>query len=314
MQIVRSLPACQLVHHACRGVHVDRRRFAQLGQARDVVAEHLGRREISRSTAEHRVLAGKRRGARLRFGRRAEVDKVQVEHALVHLLLQGQPRGAHHDVARADVAVHEPAFHIPHARHQVEQIAAQTRRHQRAHAAAAVDGKPPPHAVQGDALNPFHNDARHPVDGAPAVQTGKALQPRQQDMAFVFALERGMRGTNAALMILLGFAITTMRKRKQLERQVLALRVARMLHTARAAMMPLSLRHEQRDETTHIGRPIGIGKRKRRAEIRHTHQAHALNGARRGERAALVNKPAHKLMLANVSFRCAAAMLLPEAS
>ncbi len=42
--------------------------------------------------------------------------------------------------------------------------------------------------------------------------------------------------------------------------------------------------------------------------------AHALNGARRGERAALVHTPAHKLMLANVSFRRAAAMLLPEAS
>ena len=105
-----------------------------------------------------------------------------------------------------------------------------------------------------------------------------------------------------------------MRKREQLERQVLALRVARMLHTARATAMPLALRHEQRDETAHIGRPIGIGKRKWRAEIDHSYQAHALNGARRGERAALVHTPAHKLMLANVSFRCAAAMLLPEAS
>ena len=169
MQIVRGLPARQLVHHACRGVHVDRRGFAQLNQARNVIAEHLGRREISRGAAEHRVLAGKRRGARLRLGRGAEVDKVQVEHALVHLLLQGQPRGAHHDVTRADVAVHEPAFHIPHARHQVEQVAAQARCHQRAHAAVTVDGKLPPHAVQGDALNPFHNDARHPVDGASAI-------------------------------------------------------------------------------------------------------------------------------------------------
>lgn len=115
-------------------------------------------------------------------------------------------------------------------------------------------------------------------------------------------------------MIILGFAIAAMRKRKQLERQVLALRVARMLHAARAAAMGLPLRHEQRDETTHVGRPIGIGKRKRRAKIRHTHQAHALNGARRGEHAALVQMPAHNLMLANVSFRCAAAMLLPEAS
>ena len=311
MQIVRSLPARQLVHHACRGVHVDRRGFAQLGQARDVIAEHLGRRKIGRGAAEHRVLAGKRRGARLRFGRRSEVDKVQVEHALVHLLLQGQPRRAHHDVARADVAVHEPAFHIPHARHQVKQVATQARRHQRAHTAAAVDDKLPAHTVQGDALNPFHNDARHPVNRPASIQARKALQPRQQDMAFVFALERGMRGTNAALVIVLGFAITAMRKREQLERQVLALRVARML---RATAMPLALRHEQRDETAHIGRPIGIGKRKRRAEIDHSYQAHALNGARRGERAALVHTPAHKLMLANVSFRCAAAMLLPEAS
>lgn len=123
-----------------------------------------------------------------------------------------------------------------------------------------------------------------------------------------------MRGTNAALVIVLRFAITAMRKREQLESQVLALRIARMLHTARAAAMSLPLRHEQRDETTHVGRPIDIGKRKRRAEIGHAHQAHALNGARRGERAALVNQPAHSLMLANVSFRCAAAMLLPEAS
>lgn len=210
--------------------------------------------------------------------------------------------------------MHEPAFHIPHARHQVEQVAAQARRHQRAHAAAAVDGKLPAHAVQGDALNPFHNDARRPVNRPASIQTRKALQPRQQDMAFVFALERGTRGTNAALVIVLGFAITAMRKREQLESQVLALRVARMLHTARPAAMPLALRHEQRDETAHIGRPIGIGKRKRRAEIGHAHQAHALNGARRGERAALVHMSAHKLMLANVSFRCAAAMLLPEAS
>ena len=210
--------------------------------------------------------------------------------------------------------MHEPAFHIPHARHQVEQVAAQARRHQRAHTAAAVDDKLPAHTVQGDALNPFHNDARHPVNRPASIQARKALQPRQQDMAFVFALERGMRGTNAALVIVLGFAITAMRKREQLERQVLALRVARMLHTARATAMPLALRHEQRDETAHIGRPIGIGKRKRRAEIDHSYQAHALNGARRGERAALVHTPAHKLMLANVSFRCAAAMLLPEAS
>lgn len=115
-------------------------------------------------------------------------------------------------------------------------------------------------------------------------------------------------------MIVLGFAIATMRKREQLECQVLALRVARMLHTARAATMPLALRHEQRDETAHVGRPIGFGKRKRRVEIGHAHQAHALNGARRSERAALVNKPTHKLMLANVSFSCAALMLLPEAS
>ena len=133
-------------------------------------------------------------------------------------------------------------------------------------------------------------------------------------MAFVFALERSAQGSNAALMILLRFAIAVMRKREQLERQVLALRIARMLNAARAAAMPLSLRHEQRDETAHVGRPIGIGKRKRRAEIGHAHQAHTLNGARRGERAALINRPAHKLMLANVSFNCAALMLLPEAS
>ena len=133
-------------------------------------------------------------------------------------------------------------------------------------------------------------------------------------MALVFAFERGTRGAHAALIIILGFAIATTRKREQLERQVLALRVARMLHTARATAMPLALRHEQRDETAHVGRPISIGKRKRRAEIGHTHQAHALNGARRDERADLVNKLAHKLMLANASFRCAAAMLLPEAS
>ena len=49
-------------------------------------------------------------------------------------------------------------------------------------------------------------------------------------MTFVFAFERGTRGAHAARMILLGFAITTMRKRKQLERQMLALRVACMLH------------------------------------------------------------------------------------
>ena len=133
-------------------------------------------------------------------------------------------------------------------------------------------------------------------------------------MTFVFAFERGTRGAHAARMILLGFAITTMRKRKQLERQMLALRVACMLHAARPAAMPLPLRHEQRDETAHVGRPISIGKRKRRAEIGHAHQAHALNGARRGERGALINQPAHNLMLANVSFKCAAAMLLPEAS
>ena len=71
-------------------------------------------------------------------------------------------------------------------------------------------------------------------------------------MALVFAFERGTRGAHAALMILLGFAITAMRKREQLERQVLALRIARMLHTARAAAMPLPLRHEQRDETAHV--------------------------------------------------------------
>ena len=105
-----------------------------------------------------------------------------------------------------------------------------------------------------------------------------------------------------------------MRKREQLERQVLALRVARVLHTARATAMPLPLRHEQRDETAHVRRPIGVGKRKRRAEIGHTYQAHTLNGARRSERAALVHEPAHKLMLASVSFSCAALMLLPEAS
>ena len=133
-------------------------------------------------------------------------------------------------------------------------------------------------------------------------------------MALVFAFERGTRGAHAALVIVLVFAITATRKREQLERQALALRVARMLHTARPAAMPLALRHEQRDETAHIGRPIGIGKRKRRAEIGHAHQAHALNGARRGERAALVNQPAHSLMPANVSFSCAAAMLLPKAS
>ena len=210
--------------------------------------------------------------------------------------------------------MHEPAFHIPHARHQVEQVAAQARRHQRAHAAATVNGKLPPHAIRGDALNPFHDDARHPVNGASAIQTGEALQPRQQDMTLVFAFERGTRGAHAALMIILGFAIAAMRKRKQLERQVLALRVARVLHTARAAAMGPPLRHEQRDETTHVRRPIDIGKRKRRAEIRHAHQAHALNSARRGERATLVHKPAHSLILANVSFRRAAAMLLPEAS
>ena len=112
----------------------------------------------------------------------------------------------------------------------------------------------------------------------------------------------------------LGFAIATMRKREQLERQMLALRIARMLNAARAAAMPLALRHEQRDETAHVRRPIGIGKRKRRAEIRHAHQAHALNSARQGECATLVHKPAHSLILANVSFRRAAAMLLPEAS
>lgn len=206
-----------------------------------------------------------------------------------------------------------PAFHIPHARHQVKQVATQARRHQRAHTAAAVDDKLPAHTVQGDALNPFHNDARHPVNRPASIQARKALQPRQQDMAFVFALERGMRGTNAALVIVLGFAITAMRKREQLERQVLALRIARMLHTARAAMMPLSLRHEQRDETTHIGRPTA-GKAKAALRNPPHAQAHALNGADEAERAALVNKPAHKLMLANVSFRCAAAMLLPEAS
>ena len=217
--------------------------------------------------------------------------------------------------------MHEAAFDEPHARHQVEQVATDARRHQRRHPTRAVHGERTAHAIKRDALDPLHDDARHAGNLAAAKQARKTLQTRKLRVAFILALKRRPDSPNAARMLLVRFRTMTLRLGQKLQRHVLALRVARVLHAPRAAAVAFAFQHEQRDETTPIRRAIGISQHKRRLETLNARNAHGRRGRCNRKRpcsriatARISTPPAHKLILASTSLSWAAVTLLPFAS
>ena len=150
---------------------------------------------------------------------------------------------------------------------------------------------------------------------------GKTLQARKLRVAFILALKRRPGSANAARMLLVRFRTMTLRVGQKLQRHVLALRVARMLHAPRAAAVAFAFQHEQRDETTPIRRAIGISQHKRRLETLNARDAHSRRGRRNRKRpcsriatARISTPPAHKLILASTSLSWAAVTLLPFAS
>ena len=66
--------------------------------------------------------------------------------------------------------------HQAHTAEQIEQVATQTRRHKRRQASGIIHGKSRTQAGKRLALDPFHDNRRHTVDLAPAIETGKALK------------------------------------------------------------------------------------------------------------------------------------------
>ena len=147
--LIRRDTGDELVDRARRGIHVDCRRHAQNAQVGNIIGEHLGRGVGHRRAAQRgialrkgRLAAGSRhhRGG-LERQRRAKVDQAQVKGALGKLPVERQTRRAHHNIGRRDVAMDKALAHQAHAAQQVEQVAAQARRHERRQAPGIVHGK-----------------------------------------------------------------------------------------------------------------------------------------------------------------------------
>ena len=80
--------------------------------------------------------------------------------------------------------------HQAHTAEQVEQVAAQTRRHERRQAPGIVHGKVRTQASKRLALDPFHDNRGHALDLAPSIEAGEALKARKGAMAFIFLAKR----------------------------------------------------------------------------------------------------------------------------
>ncbi len=89
----------------------------------------------------------------------------------------------------------EPVGEVLQRRQGVEQIATDTRRRERREAPLRVNRQDASGFLQGNSLNPFHDQRRLPVDEPAAVQARKGLQSRKAPMRLVLSIERRPRNT-----------------------------------------------------------------------------------------------------------------------
>lgn len=125
--------------------------------------------------------------------------------------------------------------HQAHTAEQIEQVATQTCRHKRRQASGIVHGKSRTQAGKRLALDPFHDNCRHTVDLAPAIEAGKALKARKGAMAFVFLAKRRLELGDQRLASGIVVELIAHRQDELLERHGLALGVDGTRHAADTA-------------------------------------------------------------------------------
>ncbi len=94
-------------------------------------------------------------------------------------------------ISRRDIAMDKALAHQAHTAEQIEQVATQTHRHKRRQAcpASSTASRERKRASVSPSTR-FHDNCRHTVDLAPAIEAGKALEARKGAMAFVFLAKR----------------------------------------------------------------------------------------------------------------------------
>ena len=168
--------------------------------------------------------------------------------------------------------------HQAHTAEQIEQVATQTRRHKRRQASGIVHGKSRTQAGKRLALDPFHDNCRHTVDLAPAIEAGKALKARKGAMAFVFLAKRRLELGDQRLVSGIVIKLIARRQDELLECHCLALGVDGTRHAADTATAHGGIVGKQHRKTTQIGRQFVLTERNGRLKPVDTRQAQADHG------------------------------------
>ena len=185
--------AGQVKDQARGGVDVDGGRAAQIGHAGDVVGEHLGRGVVRRGPAHKGTGLGERArtGISRAHGRhsRAEVNEAQVKGTVVSLLGHSPLARADHDVGRRDVTMDHRHVLRGEVRQRGEEVAAESRRHERGDATLVVYGELGAGSAQGHALDPLHENDGKALDHAPPAGRRHAGKAGQRALGVVLGAE-----------------------------------------------------------------------------------------------------------------------------
>ena len=259
--------------HARGGVDVDGGRAAQIGHAGDVVGEHLGRGVVRRGPAHKGAGLGER--ARTGIGRahgrhsRAEINEAQVKGNVVSLLGHGPLVRADHDVGRRDVTMDHRHVLRGEVRQRGEEVAAESRRHERGDATLVVYGELGAGGAQGHALDPLHENDGKALDHAPPAGRRHAGKADQQALGVVLGAEgREARVVDGRPWGAVGGALG----KERLQRELLAICVGDETDRAQAASAARGLvGEEDRVPATQLGlcggiRPAGTPARSRSRE------------------------------------------------
>ena len=143
--------------------------------------------------------------------------------------------------------------HQAHTAEQIEQVATQTRRHKRRQASGIIHGESRTQAGKRLTLDPFHDNCRHTVDLAPAIEAGKALKARKGTMAFVFLAKRCLELGDQRLVSGIVVELIARRQDELLERHGLALGVDGTRHAADTATAHGGIVGKQHRKTAQVG-------------------------------------------------------------
>ena len=162
------------------------------------------------------------------------------------------------------------------AREHVEEVAPQPRHGKRGHAVRIVDSKLARRLSKGNAVDPFHDDRRCPIDTSTAIQPRDSLDAAKRPVLLVFPAERAAAKLLAPLcsvfrLDFFGSRITcaciVCDGQHSLQRQRLPHGVLGEHHASKAACARALIVDEQGAEPAPIRRLLVICKRNRCFEV-----------------------------------------------